>query len=137
METVKIKKVTFKKNGTSNKNGGNRQWTLSEVILEDGRTVETFDTFKEGETCNVEMEAGQRGGFMMKRVKEGGGGRKAQGITPQPSDRRIEALKLAVATYQLLTPEQRKKYADEGKKMLEVIKATADSYLEYINETPK
>lgn len=51
METITIHSVTTKKTGA--KNG--KPWTISEVTTADGRKFDTFDTFKQGETVEVEV----------------------------------------------------------------------------------
>lgn len=62
---VTIKKVTPKKQGV--KNG--RAWTISEVELEDGRTVDTFDSFKPGDSAEVEITENGKYNPSMKRTK--------------------------------------------------------------------
>ena len=52
MEKVKIKSVKLKKEGT--KNG--KAWKIYEVQLEDGRTGDSFNEFKEGEECEIEVK---------------------------------------------------------------------------------
>lgn len=51
MEKVTIQSVTAKKTGA--KNG--KPWVISEVTLSDGRKFDSFDTFINGETADVDI----------------------------------------------------------------------------------
>lgn len=51
MENVTIQSVVAKKTGANN----GRPWTISECVLSDGRKVDTFDSFTQGETASVEI----------------------------------------------------------------------------------
>jgi len=53
METVQIKSIVAKKTGA--KNG--KPWTIFGVTLADGRELDTFDKFTEGESVQVEIIA--------------------------------------------------------------------------------
>lgn len=51
MESVTIQSIVPKKTGA--KNG--KAWTISEVILTDGRKCDTFDSFVAGQTVDVDI----------------------------------------------------------------------------------
>lgn len=70
MENVTITGVTAKKTGA--KNG--KPWTISEVTLADGRSVDTFDNFTIGETVSVDITPNQNTQYNanMKRAKSAG-----------------------------------------------------------------
>lgn len=56
METITIQSVTAKKTGA--KNG--KPWTISEVTTTDGRKFDSFDTFKQGESVDVDVTPGAK-----------------------------------------------------------------------------
>jgi hypothetical protein len=70
METVTIQSVTPKKTGA--KNG--KPWTISEVIIADGRKFDSFDSFTVGESANVDItpNANTQYNANMKRAKSAG-----------------------------------------------------------------
>lgn len=70
MESVTIQSVVAKKTGA--KNG--KPWTISEVTLTDGRKVDTFDSFVNGETVNVDITPNAKPEYNanMKKAKSAG-----------------------------------------------------------------
>lgn len=70
MENVTIQSVIAKKTGA--KNG--KPWTISEVTLSDGRKVDSFDSFVNGETVDVEIipNANPQYNATMKKAKSAG-----------------------------------------------------------------
>lgn len=51
-EKVKVKSLTIKKEGMKD----NKAWKITEVTLEDGRKGDSFQEFKEGEECEIEVK---------------------------------------------------------------------------------
>lgn len=51
-EKVKVKSITIKKEGMKD----NKAWKITEVTLEDGRKGDSFQEFKEGEECEIEVK---------------------------------------------------------------------------------
>lgn len=84
-----IQSVTAKKTGA--KNG--KPWVISEVTLSDGRKVDTFDTFVNGETAEVDIipNANPQYNATMKKAKSGGQAQAATFKNAEVANKAIEA----------------------------------------------
>jgi len=87
MENVTIKSVTAKKTGA--KNG--KPWTISEVVLMDGRKVDTFDQFDEGESYDVVITQNAQYSPNMKRAKSAGQSQAATFKNAEVANKAIDA----------------------------------------------
>lgn len=89
METVTIQSVTTKKTGA--KNG--KPWVISEVTLTDGRKLDSFDSFVNGETVSVDIvpNANPQYNSTMKKAKSAGQANAATFRNAEVANKAIDA----------------------------------------------
>lgn len=89
METITIQSVTAKKTGA--KNG--KPWTISEVTTTDGRKFDSFDTFKPGESVDVDVTPGAKPEYNsnIKKSKNTGQSNAATFKNAEAANKAIEA----------------------------------------------
>ena len=121
MEKVKVKSVKVKKEGV--KNG--KAWKIYEVQLEDGRTGDSFNEFKEGEEVEIEIKPNANAQYApnFKRVDASGGTKKGFGA---PKDYTFEKKRVALECAVALI--------NGGHIKIDQLESCRDRFFTYLNE---